>query len=161
MADRFLPSLAPLLKSEAIRVALIAGVRREVARQFEWAVERSGLSGQLGETITICLEDDFVSYLKAFNDILGDTDILWTKPSEMTFFAGLGIPLVFSPAVGHHEHYNRRWAIENGAGMRQRDPQTTVDWMTELLQDGTFANAAWCGFRRFPNRGTYQILNTV
>lgn len=161
IAGEFLPSLAPLLTSGAIRVALIAGVRNEVAHQFERAVQRSGLSGQLGETVTICVEDSFVSYLDAFNDILADTDILWTKPSEMTFFAALGIPLVFSPAVGHHEHHNRRWAIENGAGMRQRDPQTTADWITELLRDGTFANAAWCGFRRFPKRGTYRILEVL
>ena len=38
--------------------------------------------------------------------------MLWTKPSEMTFYAALGIPLILAPPLGAHERYNRRWALE-------------------------------------------------
>jgi len=83
------------------------------------------------------------------------------KPSEITFFAALGIPLVLSPPLGVHEKYNRRWAIENGGGLKQRSPDYAGFWIREWLAEGTLAAAAWFGFLRFPKFGLYQILERV
>ena len=66
--------------------------------------------------------DGLEEYFVRFNALLARTDVLWTKPSEMTFFSGLGLPLMFSWPVGVHEQYNRRWAIESGPGLNERDP---------------------------------------
>jgi hypothetical protein len=90
--------------------------------------------------------------------LLAEADILWTKPSEMTFFAALGLPLVLAPAVGAQESYNRRWAVESGAGLAQRDPRFAGEWLAEWLADGTLAGAAWNGFTRLPKRGLFRIL---
>jgi hypothetical protein len=79
----------------------------------------------------------------------------------MTFFAALGIPLVFSQPVGMHERYNRRWAIENGAGLKQREPRHAGYWIREWLAEGTLAAAAWSGFMRLPKFGLYQIVERV
>ena len=103
-------------------------------------------------------EADLLAYFRKFNELLAETDVLFTKPSEMTFFAALGLPLVFSWPVGVHERYNRRWAIEAGAGLKQRDPRFANEWIQEWLVDGTLAGAAWSGFMRLPKFGLYRIL---
>ncbi len=104
---------------------------------------------------------DLDGYFRACNTLLAETDILWTKPSEMTFYGALGLPLLLAPPVGAQERYNRRWAVENGAGLEQRDPRFTGEWIAEWLADGTLASAAWAGFRRLPKLGLYRILDQL
>jgi hypothetical protein len=105
--------------------------------------------------------EDLDEYFRACNALLAETDILWTKPSEMTFYGALGLPLLLAPPVGAQERYNRRWAVENGAGLEQRDPRFTGEWLAEWLADGTLATAAWSGFRRLPKLGLYRILQAM
>ena len=75
------------------------------------------------EGARVVVAEDLDAYFRACNALLAETDILWTKPSEMTFYGALGLPLLLSPPVGAQERYNRRWAVENGAGLEQRDPR--------------------------------------
>jgi UDP-N-acetylglucosamine:LPS N-acetylglucosamine transferase len=157
LADRFLPSLRPLLESEQLKVALVAGRRAEVAEKLHAYVE----CHEIARGVEILVGPDWRSYYKAFNALLARTDVLWTKPSEMTFYAALGLPLVISDPVGVHEKYNRRWAMEAGAGLVQRDVRFTADWLEEWLSEGTLAAAAWSGFVRLPNQGLYRIIEAV
>jgi hypothetical protein len=163
LADSFLPGLRSLLDERRLELVLVAGIRAEVAEQLRECVRRAGLARQLeaGGNIRIVYEVDFPGYLDTFNGVLAQTDVLWTKPSEMTFFAGLGLPLVFSEPVGTHEQYNRRWAREEGAGLKQRDPRFAGEWLKDWLKDGTLAAAAWNGFTRMPSHGLYQILDAL
>lgn len=101
------------------------------------------------------------AYFDRFDALLADTDILWTKPSELVFYAALGIPLLLAPPVGIHESYNLRWARENGAGYKQRDARVVGDRLLEHLADGNLASAAWAGYRRLPSRGLYRIAERV
>jgi hypothetical protein len=155
IVELFLPSIAELVRAGRLRVALVAGIRAEVAARFRRAAERAALGGHAG--LTILHEPDLASYFRSFHGLLARTDVLWSKPSEITFFAALGLPLVFSPPVGVHERYNRRWCVEAGAGLRQRDPTHAAGWLEEWLADGTLAAAAWSGFTRLPKRGVYRI----
>jgi hypothetical protein len=152
LADRFLPSLRESLAAGKIRLALVAGIRAKVAERFRAALARAGV-----DDVPILFENDVPSYLRAFNALLAETDVLWTKPSEMTFFAALGLPIVFSAPVGVHEGYNRRWAIEAGAGFAQGDPRFASGWLGEWIADGTLAGAAWSGALRLPSLGLYEI----
>jgi UDP-N-acetylglucosamine:LPS N-acetylglucosamine transferase len=124
-------------------------------------ISDAGLDAELGRSIEILHEPTFETYYRRFNERLQDTDILWTKPSEMTFYAALGLPLIFSWPVGVHERYNRRWAVEAGAGLKQRDPRYAGDWLAEMLSDGTLAASAWSGFMRLPKFGTYRIVEAL
>ncbi len=159
LARPLLQSLRPLIEEGRLRLCLSAGVRREVAARFETWIREAGLEGN--PAVSVLCESGFDAYYQAFNALLADTDILWTKPSEMTFYAALGLPLVLSPPVGVHESYNRRWAIENGAGLKQRHPDYAGFWIREWLAEGTLAAAAWFGFLRLPKFGTYHILERV
>jgi hypothetical protein len=89
---------------------------------------------------------------------LQDTDILWSKPSELTFYAALGIALVMAPPVGVHEVLNRRWVMERGAGLKQEAPQAAGQWLMDWLEEGLLAGAAWNAFHRLPREGTRRIL---
>ena len=158
LARQFLPSLRPEIEAGRLRLALLAGVRRAVAESFTALLARAGLAGHPGARVVAA--EDLDAYFRACNALLAETDILWTKPSEMTFYGALGLPLIFSPPVGAQERYNRRWAIENGAGLEQRNPRFAGEWIAEWLASGTLAAAAWSGFRRLPKRGLYRILES-
>ncbi len=157
----FLPRLRAAIEAGKLRVALVAGVRPEVARRFREAVAASGLEPMLGRGLEILAATDMDDYFGQFEVLLARTDVLWTKPSELTFYAALGLPLVCSPPVGVHERYNRRWAREGGAGLKQRDPRFASEWLADWLADGTLAGAAWSGFARLPKLGLYHILEAL
>jgi hypothetical protein len=159
LAARFMPSLRPLVEAGRLRLALLAGTRTAVAQLFQEAVARHALGAHPGvRVVTAAGVDD---YFRACNALLAEADVLWTKPSEMTFFAALGLPLVLAPPVGVQEVYNRRWAIEAGAAVEQREPRAAGDWLAEWLEDGTLAGAAWNGFTRLPTRGLFRILRAL
>jgi hypothetical protein len=161
LPGRFLPGLKPLIKDKKLRLTLVAGVRAEVRARFEQALSKNGLSGELGKSIDILHEPELDRYFDRFDDLLADTDVLWTKPSELVFYAGLGIPLLLAPPVGIHESYNLRWARENGAGLKQRDPRVAGERILDHLSEGNLAAAAWAGYRRLPNRGLYRIVDRL
>lgn len=158
---RFLPGFRRVLEGGALRIALVAGVRPEVEATFREILEREGMASLAGGPIEILAAPSFPEYYARFNALLARTDVLWTKPSELTFYGALGLPLVLAPPVGVHERYNRRWARESGAGLKQRDPRFAAEWMTDWLADGVLAAAAWAGYMRLPKFGLYRILEAV
>ena len=161
LVDAFLPGMREQLDTGRIRLALVAGTKNEVAARFRRAIHRVELDHLVGSRIEILHEPELPVYFERFDELLGRTDILWTKPSELVFYAALGIPLVLAAPVGHQEHYNRRWAIEHGVALRQGNPRFAAQWIDEWLQDGTLAATAWSGFTRAPKFGTYRIVERV
>jgi len=162
LVREFLPSLAHALRTKKLRLTLVAGLRPEVEAQFRSAIQESRLDSELESgSIDILLAEDHAEYFRRFNGLLAGTDILWTKPSELSFFGALGIPLLFSSPVGAHERYNRRWAINSGAGVKPGDIRHTGEWLWEVLKDGTLAGAAWSGFMRMPKFGLYRTIEAV
>jgi hypothetical protein len=137
----------------------VAGVRPEVAAAFREALAAAGLEGC--PSVEVLLEPDFDAYYNRFNSLLARTDVLWSKPSELTFYAALGLPLVCAPPVGVHERRNRRWVREAGAGIKQRSPALAGEWIQDLLDEGALAAAAWAGYVRLPKFGLYRILEEV
>ncbi len=161
LARSFLPALRRPLEQGRLRLALVAGTRRDVAARFEAWVRDAGLGAARGEAVEIVCEDSFPAYLARFEALLARTDVLWTKPSEISFYGALGIPLVFSWPVGVHERVNRRWVLHRGAGFKQERPGEAWDWLREWLDDGTLAGAAWAGYQRLPKFGTARIAEVV
>ncbi len=157
LVEQMLPGFAGLIESGSFRLTLVAGIRPEVRDDLTRAVAANKLEGK----VDILFDAQHAGYFRRFNALLAETDILWTKPSEITFFAALGLPLIFSAPIGVHERYNRRWAILAGAGLKQSDPRFAADWIGEWISDGTFAAAAWSGYMRLPKFGTYRILETI
>jgi hypothetical protein len=157
----FLPSLRELLSSGRLRLTLVAGTKREVRDLFEEQIAAAGLGAERATSVDVLYEPELDDYFDRFDALLGSVDILWTKPSELTFYGALGLALVFAPPIGVQESYNLRWALENGAGLRQRDPKVASDWLAEWLSDGTLAAVAWAAHKRLPSRGLYRILERL
>lgn len=161
MAAAFLPGMRGAIEEGKVRLALVAGVRAAVEARFREEIQLAGLEGALGDGVEILRADTLEEYFERFDALVARTDALWTKPSELSFYAALGVPLVFSPPVGVHERYNRRWVRESGAGLVQRDPAAAWQWFSDWLEDGTLAGAAWSGYIRLPKHGLYRILDLV
>ncbi len=161
MVSAFLPGFRRALESGFVRIALVAGVRPEVEARFREAIHGARMEPLLGNGIDILCAPTFREYYARFNALLARTDVLWTKPSELVFYAALGLPLVLATPVGVHERYNRRWVRENGAGLKDREVRFAAEWFTDWLADGVLAAAAWAGYMQLPKFGLYRILEVV
>ena len=100
-------------------------------------------------------------YFHGFAECMRTTDILWTKPSELSFYCGLGIPVIMAPTIGSQEEYNQAWLLEIQAGFPQQDPQYTDQWLLDLLKAGRLADAGWDGFLHARKFGTYKIHEII
>lgn len=161
MAAAFLPGFRRAIESGFVRINLVAGVRPEVEARFREALHGAGMEPLLGNGIDLLTAPSFPEYYARFNALLARTDVLWTKPSELVFYAALGLPLVMAAPVGVHERYNRRWVREAGAGLKQREVRFAAEWFTDWLADGLLAAAAWAGYMQLPKFGLYRILEAV
>ncbi len=161
VARKLVAGLADSLRRGRIRLALVAGLRTSVAEGFRTSLCEAGLTELPGGPVEVLHDTDFDAYYWRFNALLARTDVLWTKPSEMSFYAALGLPLVLAPAVGQHEAANRRWLLDRGAGLVQRQPARAAAWLEEWLVEGVLAAAAWAGFQTMPREGAARIVAAV
>lgn len=161
VATHILKSLAQDIKDGVYRMNLIAGTRIEVKEFFEKIVKKLGLESTLGVGISIQYAPDIQVYFKEFNEIMRRTDILWTKPSELVFYAGLGLPLIMSEPLGAHEETNRDWIQKMGAGYPMEDPRYTREWLKHWIDSGMLAEAAFDAFTKAPRYGTENVKSVI
>jgi hypothetical protein len=154
-----LASLKPKILAGELAMNLICGVRPEVRAFFEEAIKANGLEGSPEVRVIGGRGDE--DYFASFDASLRDTDIIWTKPSELSFYVGLGIPLIMAPTIGAQETFNRRWLEEIQAGIPQSEPRYAHEWLFELLDQGRFAEASWSGFLKARKYGTYKIRELI
>lgn len=153
---RIAQSLRHRLRGNEVRINLVAGIRADVRDYFE------NVKSELRtENISVIYAEQLHEYFQMFNSIMHTTDILWTKPSELSFYTGLGIPIIMTPTIGAQERFNRQWLFEIHAGMRQENPDYTDQWLYDLLENGTFADMAWSGFLKARKLGTVKILEIL
>jgi hypothetical protein len=154
-----LASLKPKILAGELAMNLVCGVRAEVRSFFEAEVKALGLAGSPNVRIIGGKGDE--DYFETFNRSLHETDIIWTKPSEMSFYVGLGIPIIMAPTIGSQEVFNKRWLDEIQAGVPQEDPRYANEWLYELLDQGRLAETAWSGFLNARKYGTYKIYELL
>ncbi len=161
MVRQFLPSLRPRIVAGELMLQLAAGTRPEVLDAFTCALEECGLKRCLGREVHILFAPTFREYYEAQNRAFLRTDILWTKPSEMSFYPAVGVPCILSPPVGAHERYNRSFLREQGIGLKQLRADWALGWIEEWLEDGTLAAAAWSGYLRLPKHGAREAVRII
>ncbi|PIV64865.1 MAG: hypothetical protein COS09_02615, partial [Candidatus Nealsonbacteria bacterium CG01_land_8_20_14_3_00_12] len=98
---------------------------------------------------------------KEFNQKLRKTDILWTKPSELSFYAALGLPIIIAPPIGSQEEFNKRWLLKSGFGALEENPSYTDQWLFDWLNRGYLAEAAMEGFIEGEKLGTINIQKII
>jgi len=138
-----------------LAVNLVAGNRPEIKKYFEDGIKELNLDTNIN--IKVIFDADKVGYFKKFNQALRSSDILWTKPSELSFYCALGLPIIMSQPVGSQEDFNHEWLINLGAGIDSYDPEHVEEWLPDLLESGRLARAAMDGFLNAESMGTYNI----
>lgn len=163
MAKTILKSLKNSIGEDKIRINLSAGISKVVYERLLGYINQLKLGAQLENGhIQLVYDPDVYVYLEKFNRTLRTTDVLWTKPSELSFYCGLGIPILMAPPIGTHEELNRCWLREIHAGVDQSGPlRYTHEWLFDLLENGRLAEAAWDGFLKVRKLGTYKIEELV
>jgi hypothetical protein len=154
-----LEKLSGLIRSGKINLNLVAGSRNEVNDYFRSALDANGFAA--GQGVRIIFAPDKLDYFKKFNECLRQTDILWTKPSELSFYCALGLPIIMSEPVGSQEDFNREWLLAMGAGIDSLDPASVDEWLPDLVGSGRLARAAADGFINAEKMGAYHIEKIV
>jgi hypothetical protein len=147
--------------NKRLKVILVAGTKKKVKDYFEKEIRNGGLGGLLDNGIEILWGKDFEEYYDRFNLALRKTDILWTKPSELSFYSALGLPIIIAPTIGSQEEFNRGWLLKSRFGIEQREIEKVKDWFYDYLHSGFFAEMAMEGFIDGEQMGTIKIKEEI
>ncbi len=158
---KIIKSLRGKLLLNQIKINLVAGHHKDIAEYFTEELKKIGMEKEIGHSIEIIFAEDKYEYFGLFNSVMRTTDILWTKPSELSFYAALGIPIIMSEPIGSQEFFNRKWLRTIGAGINQEDIRYTDEWLFDLLKSGWFAESAMHGFSEAAKYGTYNIEKII
>jgi len=161
LGGEILKSLRKDILKGKIRLNLVAGINSDVNVYFNEQVRLAHLTCQLKKCVNVVYDVTKLKYFRAFNKILRQTDILWTKPSELSFYCALGLPIIIAPPIGSQEIFNQTWLRSIGAGMDQDDPRYVNEWLYDWLKSGWLAEAAMAGFIEAPKYGTYNVEKII
>lgn len=148
-------SLKKKILNDEVKLIFAAGTKESVRDYF--LKVKSKITAD-DSKIEILFSDDMGEYFEKFNTAMKRTDILWTKPSELTFYSALGIPIIMSPTIGSQEKFNRKYLFEVQAGIKQDNPDYANQWLFEWVRKGRLAELAWNGFLKVRKMGTFKIL---
>lgn len=158
---KILNSLKEKIREKKIKVILVAGTKKWVKKYFLQNIKRLNLTEGIGDNIEIIFNEQIREYFQSFNAALRRTDILWTKPSELSFYTALGLPIIIAPPIGSQEDLNQEWLLRLGSAMLQQNPSYTDQWLFDFLEDGWFAEAAVQGFIEAEKKGVFNIEKIV
>jgi len=153
--------LKKIIYNGRLRIVLAVGTKKEIKDYFEREIRHGGLGELLGSGIEIIYGSTFEDYYNKFNLILRKTDILWTKPSELSFYSALGLPIIIAPTIGSQEEFNKVWLLKSGFGVEQRDIEHVKEWLYDWLNAGYFADMAMEGFISGEKLGTLKIKEQI
>lgn len=157
IAIKILRSLKSEIKEGKIRAILSAGIREKVKKYFEKEISKE----QFSENVEILYEEKIEDYFQKFNQKLRKTDILWTKPSELSFYSALGIPIIIAPPIGSQEEFNKRYLLKSGFGLEQGNPKYANQWLLDWIKQGFLAEAAMEGFVEGEKLGSFKIEKII
>jgi hypothetical protein len=162
MVRKILAGLRNRIRSGEVRLTLSCGVQREVFERVQGYISDAGLRHELDRGLAIVHDHDVYDYFDQFNAHLRRTDVLWTKPSELAFYCGLGLPILMADPIGAHEELNKRWLREIHAGVSPPGPvEACGEWLFDLRESGRLAEAAWDGFLKARKLGTFKIERLI
>ena len=158
---QILRSLAGLIRKNKIHLHLVSGISEKANQDFLKEITRLRLGKFLGKSLFSLFRYDKEEYFLEFDKLLGKLDILWTKPSELSFYGALGLPIIIAPPVGSQEVQNRKWLLGIGVGTDQLSPNYTHEWLPKMIKDGHLAGAAMQGFIEMERGGTENIIKII
>ncbi|NMB47884.1 hypothetical protein GYA13_00350 [Candidatus Kuenenbacteria bacterium] len=161
MGAALIKSMKHNLCRRELRINLVAGIHSAIRDYFLEQIDRLNLTECLDKSIFILYEEKKEDYFRKFNALLRTTDILWTKPSELSFYVALGLPIIITEPLGSQEVFNRKWLIGIGAALDQENIRYANEWLPDWLNSGWLAEAAMQGFFEGPKYGTFNIQKVI
>ncbi len=161
IGGQILKGLKKKIKAKEVKLILVAGIREKVKDYFSDQVKSLKMKDFLGDGVEIIFQEEIEDYFEKFNSALRRTDIIWTKPSELSFFSGLGMPLILAPCIGSQEEFNKKWLLNSGFAIEQQDPLHADEWIFDYLKQGWLAEAAMEGFVETEKRGFSSIKKII
>lgn len=137
-------AFAKEIREKKIKLILVAGTKSIIKKYFEEELEKERLDSLKG--IEIIYAPSFEEYYNIFNKAIRKADLLWTKPSELSFYANLGLPIIIAPTIGSHEDINKQWILESGFGYEQKNIKFAKQWLMNEINEGNFAKMAMHGY---------------
>jgi hypothetical protein len=151
--------LSSKIKEGQVKIILVAGIRKKVNDYFKNSVKKLKLGDN--KNVEIIFEENINSYFDSFNKALRKTDILYTKPSELSFYSALGIPIIIAPCIGSQEEFNKRWLLGSGFGIMEKDVNCIDQWLFDWIDRGYLAEAAMEAFIEGQKLGTFKIEQII
>ncbi len=161
MALKIITGLRRRMENQKIKIILVAGSRGEVKEYFDQAIKKLKLPGNIQDNIEILYDKTVDGYFAKFNQAIRTTDILWTKPSELSFYSGLGLPIVILPTIGYQEEFNKDWLVRNSFGILPEKIEYIDEWLFDFINNGLFADCAMQGFIEGQSLGTHRIKHII
>jgi len=156
-----LTRLRKLVKEKKIKLIFSVGIKKFLRDYFIKVIKKIKLEDSFEESIKIIFAEKIEDYFETFNKALKKTDILWTKPSELSFYSALGLPLIISPPIGSQEEFNMRYLLKSGFGLKQENVNFVEQWLFDWLEKGYLAEAAMEGFIEGEKLGTMKIIEVI
>jgi hypothetical protein len=162
LALEIVRSLGRAISENRVRLIVSVGTNKRISEIMVNHIHRLDLQRGLDKGLEILHDADPFLFLDKFNACLRRTDVLWTKPSELVFYSGLGLPILTAPPIGAHEELNSRWLQEVQAGVSMPGPARYChEWLFDLRESGRLAEAAWDGFLNVRTLGAFKIERLV
>lgn len=152
---KILESLKQKINKREVKIILVAGTKEKVKNYFKENIKN------LKTEAEIIFDKKLDGYFEKFNTALRQADILWTKPSELSFYAALGLPVIIAPTIGSQEEFNKRWLQKSGFGIFQENPANVQEWLFDWLNNGYLAEAAMQGFIEGQSLGAINIEKII
>ncbi|MCL5267305.1 MAG: hypothetical protein M1469_04280 [Bacteroidetes bacterium] len=147
------------LRDGNLRLIVSCGDNEHALRNAENLFVNYGLDEC--EFAEIIFEKNLFDSFDKFNFALKSVDMIITKPSEMVFYAALGIPMVFLPPIGDHEARNREYLIDNKCAVDMATIRDFPGWLNESRKTGQLLELAEMGFQNLPKTGSFEIDQLV
>ncbi len=153
LAKKIITDLKSLLFEDKIKLNLVAGIKSEVKEYFTMLSNK-----HIQKNINIIYADNFEEYYHLFNKTIANTDILITKPSELTFYCALGLPILLTEPIGYQEERNKQWALENKFALNFPYHESLDKFIEREIANNTFAEIATNALINNSQSSVYQAL---
>jgi hypothetical protein len=156
-AFQLLDALSPGIREGKYRFIVSCGTNSGVRDAVRRKIIRLGFDETQASVVHGIRKAD---YFQAFNLALRITDLLVTKPSELVFYCGLGLPLLLTSPLGHQEVKNSDWLLGIGAG-EYLDRRDFPRYLEEGINSGRFVDMAGRGLATGNAGAVDRILQIV
>ena len=152
-----LDQLLPEIREGRYRYVVSCGTNAAVHAAVEKRLARLGLAEPAAGIVHGRTKE---TYFEAFNAALRATDLLLTKPSELVFYCGLGLPVLLTHPLGHQEFRNQDYLIGTGGG-ESLDRTRFPAYLREGIRSGRFVERAERGLATGHAQARERILALV